>query len=55
MLCPYCHTEYTTEHPCFCQPPLATKKAEPDYAPRILGCAEDQAMRWSARGGMRLD
>jgi len=20
MICPYCDTEYTAEHPCFCQP-----------------------------------
>jgi len=23
MICPYCDTEYTTEHPCLCQPKAA--------------------------------
>jgi hypothetical protein len=30
MLCPYCHIAYTTEQPCFCQPPMTTQKAGPD-------------------------
>jgi hypothetical protein len=30
MLCPYCHIAYTTEQPCFCQPPVTTQKASPD-------------------------
>jgi len=55
MLCPYCHTEYTMESPCFCQPPIATKDAESDNAPDSQKVSEDQAIGWNTCRGNRID
>lgn len=38
MVCPYCHTEYTAEQPCFCHPAVErdefTQQQEPLWMSR---------------------
>ena len=55
MLCPYCRTRYTLEQPCFCQPPLTTRVAEPGKAPRPQKVSEEPTLSWNASHGNRLD
>jgi hypothetical protein len=54
MFCPYCHTEYTDEHPCFCHPVLQASPAQ-EHGDRT---AEDQrvsSVAWNSHRGVRLD
>ena len=53
MRCPYCHTEYTSEKPCFCQPadPQPRKTPREEYYTRSP--AEDVCI--NTHRGVRLD
>ncbi|HEY5163800.1 MAG TPA: hypothetical protein VII81_12390 [Terriglobales bacterium] len=53
MHCPYCHTEYTTERPCFCQPLADPKKtAREEYYTRS---SAEETICVNSHRGARLD
>jgi hypothetical protein len=54
MRCPYCHTEYTDEHPCFCHPSLTNAPAE-DQHTLSAKPSPNQTVPWNSHRGVRLD
>jgi len=52
MICPYCHVEYTVEHPCFCQPSASPARPEASAAAAGSRCEEE---RWQALSPTGLD
>ena len=54
MECPYCHTEYTSERPCFCHTPAEQPKRSPREEYYTASPAEDRICVNSHRG-VRLD
>ncbi|MBZ5630888.1 MAG: hypothetical protein LAO06_18685 [Acidobacteriia bacterium] len=54
MLCPYCNTEYTNEHPCFCHPPVASRSGE-QHPMRAVDDCPTFPIAWNSHRGARLD
>ena len=52
MRCPYCNTDYTHDHPCFCHPPAQAKPVEdqPASFPETF-----PSIAWNSHRGVRLD
>jgi hypothetical protein len=52
MRCPYCNTDYTHDHPCFCHPPAQNKAMEeqPVSFPETF-----PSVAWNSHRGVRLD
>jgi hypothetical protein len=52
MRCPYCNTEYTSDHPCFCHPSAQAKPTEeqPTSFPETF-----PSIAWNSHRGVRLD
>ncbi|MGZ4825769.1 MAG: hypothetical protein ACXVY9_00310 [Terriglobales bacterium] len=52
MLCPYCHTEYNHDHPCFCHPSTQaqTPEEQPARFPETF-----PSIAWNSHRGVRLD
>lgn len=52
MFCPYCHTEYSNERPCFCQPPV--QKSE-EAINTLSSLPLQHPVAVSANNGARVD
>ncbi|MFI5087221.1 MAG: hypothetical protein ACHP7I_02405 [Terriglobales bacterium] len=52
MRCPYCNTDYTHDHPCFCHPATQAKPVEeqPASFPETF-----PSIAWNSHRGVRLD
>jgi hypothetical protein len=52
MRCPYCNTDYTHDHPCFCHPATQAKPVEeqPASFPETF-----PGIAWNSHRGVRLD
>ncbi len=51
MRCPYCNTEYTNEHPCFCHPAEPKRTASEEYHTK----PEEETICVNSHRGVRLD
>ncbi len=54
MRCPYCNTEYTTDHPCFCHPAVPIKPAEEEHM-LSAESSPTTTVAWNSHRGVRLD
>ena len=53
MRCPYCHTDYSDDHPCFCQPPAERKRSQrEEYYTKTAG---EELPAVNSHRGVRLD